>query len=74
MAQLRLQTPEKPQSCHQSVIGISNKPDLSKRCRKDKGVIDEIPGADKDIEEVMHARSDLVEVVPQINQMMCGKG
>src|SRR5690606_23064309 len=32
-------------------------------CRKDKGVVDEIPGAYKDIEEVMRAQSDLVEIV-----------
>lgn len=43
-------------------------------CRKDKGVIDEIPGAYKDIEEVMRAQTDLVEVVAEIKQVICVKG
>jgi len=43
-------------------------------CRKDKGVVDEIPGAYKDIEEVMRAQSDLVEVVAEIKQVICVKG
>ena len=43
-------------------------------CRKDKGVLDEIPGAYKDIEEVMRAQSDLVEVVAEIKQVICVKG
>jgi len=43
-------------------------------CRKDKGVVDEIPGAYKDIEEVMRAQSDLVEVVAELKQVICVKG
>lgn len=43
-------------------------------CRKDKGVIDEIPGAYKDIEEVMRAQNDLVEVVAELKQVICVKG
>ncbi len=43
-------------------------------CRKDKAVIDEIPGAYKDIEEVMRAQSDLVEVVAELKQVICVKG
>ena len=43
-------------------------------CRKDKGVIDEIPGAYKDIDEVMANQSDLVEVVHTLKQVMCIKG
>jgi tRNA-splicing ligase RtcB len=43
-------------------------------CRKDKGVIDEIPGAYKDIEEVMADQSDLVEVVHTLKQVLCIKG
>jgi tRNA-splicing ligase RtcB len=43
-------------------------------CRKDKAVIDEIPGAYKDIEEVMHAQRDLVEVVAELKQVICVKG
>jgi tRNA-splicing ligase RtcB len=43
-------------------------------CRKDKGVVDEIPGAYKDIEEVMRAQSDLVEVAAELKQVICVKG
>ncbi len=43
-------------------------------CRKDKAVIDEIPGAYKDIEEVMRAQTDLVEVVAELKQVICVKG
>ncbi len=43
-------------------------------CRKDKGVVDEIPGAYKDIEQVMRAQSDLVEVVAELKQVICVKG
>ncbi len=43
-------------------------------CRKDRGVVDEIPGAYKDIEEVMRAQDDLVEVVAELKQVICVKG
>jgi tRNA-splicing ligase RtcB len=43
-------------------------------CRKDKGVIDEIPGAYKDIDEVMANQSDLVDVVHTLKQVICVKG
>jgi tRNA-splicing ligase RtcB len=43
-------------------------------CRKDKGVLDEIPGAYKDIEEVMANQADLVEVVHTLKQALCVKG
>ncbi len=43
-------------------------------CRKDKGVIDEIPGAYKNIDEVMAHQSDLVEVVHTLKQVLCVKG
>jgi tRNA-splicing ligase RtcB len=43
-------------------------------CRKDKGVLDEIPGAYKDIDEVMQNQSDLVEVVHTLKQVICVKG
>ena len=43
-------------------------------CRKDAGVIDEIPGAYKDIDEVMRNQRDLVEIVYEIKQVMCVKG
>lgn len=43
-------------------------------CRKDKGVLDEIPGAYKSIDEVMANQTDLVEIVAQLKQIMCVKG
>jgi tRNA-splicing ligase RtcB len=43
-------------------------------CRKDAGVIDEIPGAYKPIEQVMEQQEDLVEVVATLKQVMCIKG
>ena len=43
-------------------------------CRKDKGVVDEIPAAYKDIEQVMRAQDDLVEVVAELKQVICVKG
>jgi len=43
-------------------------------CRKDAGVLDEIPGAYKDIDEVMANQSDLVEVVHTLKQVICVKG
>ena len=43
-------------------------------CRKDKGVIDEIPGAYKSIDEVMANQSDLVDVVHTLKQVLCVKG
>jgi len=43
-------------------------------CRKDRGVIDEIPGAYKDIDQVMANQQDLVEVVHTLKQVLCVKG
>lgn len=43
-------------------------------CRKDEAVIDEIPMAYKDIDAVMAAQSDLVEVVHTLKQVLCVKG
>jgi tRNA-splicing ligase RtcB len=43
-------------------------------CRKDPGVVDEIPGAYKPIDEVMEDQSDLVEVVHTLKQVVCVKG
>ncbi len=47
---------------------------LGVECRKDKGVLDEIPGAYKDIDEVMANQSDLVEAVHALKQLVCVKG
>jgi tRNA-splicing ligase RtcB len=43
-------------------------------CRKDTGVLDEIPGAYKPIETVMANQSDLVEIVATLKQVVCVKG
>jgi tRNA-splicing ligase RtcB len=43
-------------------------------CRKDKDVLDEIPGAYKPIDQVMKNQADLVEVVATLKQVVCVKG
>lgn len=43
-------------------------------CRKDGGVLDEIPAAYKDIDQVMENQRDLVEVVHTLKQVLCVKG
>ncbi|MEB3337411.1 MAG: RtcB family protein [Leptolyngbyaceae bacterium] len=43
-------------------------------CRKDTGILDEIPGAYKPIDQVMTQQADLVEVVATLKQVVCVKG
>jgi tRNA-splicing ligase RtcB len=43
-------------------------------CRKYVGVLDETPGAYKDIGAVMEAQSDLVEIVHTLKQVVRVKG
>ncbi|MFY4709944.1 RtcB family protein [Burkholderia glumae] len=43
-------------------------------CRKDDAVLDEIPGAYKNIDAVMENQRDLVEVVHVLKQVLCVKG
>ncbi|WP_062213494.1 RtcB family protein [Streptomyces sp. NBRC 109706] len=43
-------------------------------CRKDSGVVDEIPSAYKPIEQVIARQRDLVEVVAELKQVVCVKG
>jgi tRNA-splicing ligase RtcB len=43
-------------------------------CRKDAGVVDEIPAAYKEIADVIDKSRDLVEVVASIKQVVCVKG
>ena len=43
-------------------------------CRKDAGVVDEIPAAYKSIEAVIAAQSDLIDVVHELRQVVCIKG
>lgn len=43
-------------------------------CRKDKGVLDETPKAYKNINAVINAQKDLIEVLYTLNQIICVKG
>ena len=43
-------------------------------CRKDAEVIDETPMAYKDIDAVIAAQSDLVDIVHTLRQVVCVKG
>jgi tRNA-splicing ligase RtcB len=43
-------------------------------CRKDSGVLDEIPGAYKDIDVVMENQKDLVKPIHTLKQFLCIKG
>lgn len=43
-------------------------------CRKDVGVLDETPGAYKDIDAVIAAQADLVDIVHTLRQVVCVKG
>lgn len=43
-------------------------------CRKDRGVVDEIPGAYKDIDAVMENQKDLTETRHTLKQVVCVKG
>ncbi|WP_026425016.1 RtcB family protein [Actinokineospora inagensis] len=43
-------------------------------CRKDSGVVDEIPAAYKNIDDIIRAQDDLVEVVAKLKQVICVKG
>ena len=43
-------------------------------CRKDESVIDETPKAYKNIDAVMKAQKDLVEIVHKLKQVVCVKG
>ena len=47
---------------------------LGVECRKDEKVIDEIPGAYKNIDDVMAAQEDLVSIVHTLKQILCVKG
>ncbi|MEU9146308.1 RtcB family protein [Streptomyces sp. NPDC048349] len=43
-------------------------------CRKDSGIVDEIPGAYKSIEQVIDQQTDLVQVVAKLKAVVCVKG
>ncbi len=43
-------------------------------CKKSRDVLDEIPGAYKNIDQVMANQVDLVDIVHTLKQVMCVKG
>ena len=43
-------------------------------CRKDGGVLDELPSAYKSIDAVMAAQADLIDIVHTMHQVVCVKG
>lgn len=43
-------------------------------CSKSSGVLDEIPGAYKDIDKVMAQQESLVEIKAKLKQILCSKG
>ena len=43
-------------------------------CRKDTGILDELPGAYKNIDQVMAAQVDLVKIQHVLKQILCVKG
>ena len=56
-------------------IARPGEPDRRASCAaRTSGVLDEIPGAYKDIDEVMANQTDLVEVVHTLKQVLCVKG
>ena len=63
---------DEPISCHHNYVAEEQTRGVE--CRKDSGVIDEIPGAYKPIEKVMEQQRDLVEVVAHLKQVVCVKG
>lgn len=58
------------------VVSMQEHLDATKgvECRKDESVIDETPSAYKNIDKVMKAQSDLVEIVHTLKQVVCVKG
>jgi len=55
-------------------IADHEKATIGVECRKDADVIDETPAAYKDIDAVMAAQSDLIEIVHTLKQVVCVKG
>jgi tRNA-splicing ligase RtcB (3'-phosphate/5'-hydroxy nucleic acid ligase) len=62
------------QACKQFTVENLIEQTSGVECRKDKGVLDEIPGAYKDIDTVMENQKDLVKIVAQLKQIACVKG
>jgi tRNA-splicing ligase RtcB len=66
--------PDSFNSCSHGAGRTMSRTKAGVECRKDAEVIDEIPMAYKDIDAVMQAQSDLVEVVYTLKQVVCVKG
>jgi len=80
--------PESFESCSHGAGRVMSRGDAKRRftladhraategveCRKDKDVLDETPAAYKDIDAVMAAQADLVDVVHTLKQVVCVKG
>ena len=80
--------PESFESCSHGAGRVMSRGDAKRRftlaehraatqgveCRKDKDVLDETPAAYKDIDAVMAAQMDLVDVVHTLKQVVCVKG
>jgi len=47
---------------------------LGVECKKDDSVLDETPGAYKNIDAVMASQADLVDIVHTLKQILCIKG
>ena len=62
------------EACRQFTLADHIKATEGVECLKDVSVLDETPGAYKDIEAVMAAQSDLVEPVYRLKQFVCVKG
>jgi RNA-splicing ligase RtcB len=58
-------------NCHHNYANVQT---AGIECRKDAGVLDQIPGAYKSIDAVMAVQADLVEIVHTLKQVMCIKG
>lgn len=54
-------------------LDLSNQT-IGVECRKDDGVLDEIPAAYKDLDQVMEAQKDLVDIVHTLKAVLCVKG
>ncbi len=59
---------------HMFTVDDLEKQTAGVECRKDDGVLDEIPGAYKDLDTVMDNQSDLVEIVRTLKQIVNVKG
>ena len=64
-----------PQGRAQGVDGLGSPlADAGVECRKDHAMLDEIPGACKDIDTVLQNQRDLVDVVHSLKQVLCVRG